>query len=267
MLPHILLVEDDPTALRLLAAVLEREGYQVALAPDGETALHILRTSPFDLVLTDIQMGEIDGIAVLKAAKSQPTHPEVIIMTGYGTLETAVAALRMGAYDYLSKPCDPAELLTCVRKALEERTATLTRDNVLQMITQGIEQLRDQTVVPARPTNSNSQPDRAAEAGRYLDIGELRIDTFRYTALFQGNPLHITPTEYTLLQCLATTHGRVLSFREIVQHTHGHAVDDTEAQELLKPHIRRLRRKIDPAYLVNVRGIGYMLVEPAETAP
>jgi DNA-binding response OmpR family regulator len=99
-----------------------------------------------------------------------------------------------------------------------------------------------------------------------LHVGQLTIDCFRHTATFNGQTLHLTPIEYALLLCLAEARGRVVGYSEIIRRTHGISVDEMEAQTLIKPHIRNLRRKIDPAYLSNVRGTGYVLAAPLPIA-
>jgi DNA-binding response OmpR family regulator len=95
-------------------------------------------------------------------------------------------------------------------------------------------------------------------------VGALTIDTFQHTVTFGDTALHLTPTEYELVYCLARAQGRVLEYREIAQQTHGNVSDRNEAHGLLKTHIQNLRRKIDPDYIVSVRGVGYMLVAPTQ---
>lgn len=268
---HILLAEDDATARMLLADVLEGSGYHVTTAQDGETALELLTRKTFDVVITDIRMRDVDGIQVLEAAKNRPLPPSVILLTGYGSLETAVAALRAGAQDYLLKPVDPKNLLTQVAQAVERYQNDVRQNRAVQIIEQGLAQLQKHT--PAIPHQSLDTPTEqelsdasihtdSSGTDRYIRIGSLNIDTFRHTASFKGELLHLTPIEYALLQCLAESPGKVCSYRDIVRCSHGHDVDEAEAQSLLKAHIRNMRRKIAPDYLVNVRGTGYMLVEP-----
>ena len=258
MLAHILVVEDDDTARMLLADALRDARYRVTTARDGEMAINLLTHEAFDLVLTDIRMGQIDGLQVLSAAKRREQPPAVIMLTGYASLETAVAALRSGADDYLLKPCEPTELLRCVTQAMRRRTEQLRQADGFHLIVQGIDQLRNR-IACVQPNIARTAPDR------YIQIGHLSIDCFRHTAVFDGQLLHLTPIEYNLLHCLGQAEGRVLSYGDIVRRTHGHHVDETEAQLLLKPHIRNLRRKLDPAYLVNVRGTGYMLAAPDQS--
>ncbi|NJN68528.1 MAG: response regulator transcription factor [Chloroflexaceae bacterium] len=266
---HILLVEDDTTACMLLADVLQGAGYRVTTAHDGETALNLLTHCAFDAVVTDIRMRDVDGVQVLQAATEREIPPPVLLLTGYGSLETAVAALRSGAFDYLLKPVAPENLLQRVEEAIQRYQTKRRQDMAIRVIEQGLAQFRNQEVPVERSEERSIAlapgQSESARKDRYVHIGLLHIDHFRHTALFDGKSLHITPIEYALLRRLAQSVGQVVSYCDIVRATHGHDTDDAEAQSLLKAHIRNLRRKLSPDYLVNVRGTGYMLVDPEST--
>ncbi len=118
---RILIVDDEKSIRLSLADELEDEGYSVSTAANGEEAFEILKENAFDLVITDLMMEGIDGIEVLKKAKILDPVISVLILTGYGNLETAIAALRLGADDYLLKPCEINELLLRVKRGLEKR--------------------------------------------------------------------------------------------------------------------------------------------------
>lgn len=262
MQAQILLVEDDDRARMLLSHVLEGAGYMVSTAGSGEAALHLLANLEFDVVVADIKMRRVDGLQVLRSARSLPQPPEVILLTGFGTLESSVAALRAGAYDYLLKPCAPPELLERVASAVQRRSAELRQSQVLERIAHDLAQLRD--LAEESPGAPGQGPEAEEPHGRYLRVGDLRIDCLRHSVDFQGELLHLTPIEYALLLCLAMQPGEVCNYTEIVRHTHGYAPPQAEAQALLKPHVRNLRRKLAPSYLINMRGVGYMLAARAE---
>src|SRR3954468_22338702 len=119
--PRILIVDDQRNMRTTTALVLRQQGYHVDEAESGEAALSRLLAEPFDVVLTDLKMAPLDGVAVLRGALEISPSTQVIVMTGYGTVESAVSAMQYGAYDYVSKPFKEAELLMRVQRALEKR--------------------------------------------------------------------------------------------------------------------------------------------------
>ena len=124
MLPErkqILVVDDEPNLRRVLSAQLERDGYDVHTAEDGEQALELLRDHHIDLVITDLRMPKIDGMELLRRALAIDGELPVVMITAHGTVDNAVEALKTGAFDYLTKPFDQAEVRTIVRKALKTR--------------------------------------------------------------------------------------------------------------------------------------------------
>ncbi|MEW6750640.1 MAG: sigma-54 dependent transcriptional regulator [Candidatus Latescibacterota bacterium] len=118
--PRLLIVDDEPIALKNLAHVLRKEGYQVVEAKSGVQALQLLRDEDFALVLTDLKMERVDGMQVLERAKSLDPDTEVIMITGYATLDSAVEAMKAGAYHYIAKPYKLDEVRKVVREALEK---------------------------------------------------------------------------------------------------------------------------------------------------
>ena len=117
--PRILVVDDEEPVLESIKGVLELDGHDVVGVSSGQRALELIRSQPFDLVLTDLRMEEVDGLEVLRVLRQQSPDAVSIMLTGYGSLDSAVKALREGAYDYLVKPCDILELRTTVSRGLE----------------------------------------------------------------------------------------------------------------------------------------------------
>jgi DNA-binding NtrC family response regulator len=138
---RILIAEDEPNLRLVLQKELERLGYRVQVAPDGEAALRKLEESNVDVLLCDINMPRIDGMEVLRRVHERPNPPEVIMLTGQATVETAVEAMKLGAYDYLTKPYRITELDVRVKQAAEKRR--LRVDNVRLR-----EQLARQSALP-----------------------------------------------------------------------------------------------------------------------
>jgi two-component system response regulator AtoC len=124
----VLIADDDPVALDLLAEVLAGEGYRVRAAGGGEECLRLAEAEPFDLAIVDLRMPGVDGLEVIRRlAAVQPGVP-VLILTAFATIDTAIEAIREGAYDYLSKPFRMEEIKLAVRRTLEARR--LARENV-----------------------------------------------------------------------------------------------------------------------------------------
>jgi len=117
----ILVVDDDPSIRLLYCTILEKEGYKVIQAPDGETAINMMQSDQYDLVVSDLQMLELGGIDVLKAAKAHDPLTQVLILTGRGSISTAVEAMKFGAFEYLTKPINNEAFRIKVRNALEQR--------------------------------------------------------------------------------------------------------------------------------------------------
>lgn len=128
---NILLVDDHKSFRDSLAKVLVGEGYKVFAAMNGEEALDILRQEHINLILTDLKMPKMDGVELLQVAKTIHPEVEVILITGFGTVDTAVTAMKDGAFDYIQKPFKPREIIKLVRKALEKQSLVL-ENRVLQ---------------------------------------------------------------------------------------------------------------------------------------
>ncbi len=266
MTTHILLVEDDYNTRIMLAYRLQYAGYHVTQASDGETAIDLLEKETFDIVLTDIILGDIDGIEVLQTARQQDYRPEVILLTGHGSLDTSVAALRSGAFDYLLKPCDAEKLLLSVESAVKRhlseqriREAAVTMINALDS--------QDDQQYASKVLQSYEVTKRIPRIrdGDVFTIGELLIGHSRHEVFLAGQQVLLTPIEYELLSYLAEHSGNFCCSSEIIRHTHGLETPDSEAQAMLRSHIRNLRKKIPSSYLINDRGVGYKLIDPNET--
>ncbi|MBI1851343.1 MAG: sigma-54-dependent Fis family transcriptional regulator [Planctomycetes bacterium] len=130
----ILVVDDDPLILKSLSELLRLEKYEVSSASNGLEALQVLKDQPVDLVITDINMPEIDGFKLLKEIKGR--YPEVIIllMTGFGTIENAVEAMRLGAYDYITKPLVDAEIKLIIERSLEQQRLMQENESLRQRL-------------------------------------------------------------------------------------------------------------------------------------
>jgi DNA-binding response OmpR family regulator len=283
---HILIVEDEDNMRKSVVKAVEGAGYRVTQAADGETAIALLDEAAahkraYDIVISDIVMYEVSGVQVMQAALRQPYEPEVILLTGQGSMETAIEAVRSGAFDYLLKPCPVQTLRQRIRAALEHREHRLQEQQALQTLRSladtargllaGDEQasaLMERNTQTEKPTTTSAPAQsQAHDPDRYLQVGELRVDRYRHEIWFKQRPVDVTPIEYAMLSCLATSPGRAIPFSDIAECTHGKRLKRGDARILLASHIYNLRTKIDRRYIVNVAGVGYMLTDPAEEYP
>jgi DNA-binding response OmpR family regulator len=267
MKAHILLVEDDANLRQSLARVLHNADYQVTQAADGRRAVALLSREgrqrvAYDVVLADLMLGETNGLDVVRLARRQPfaERPEVIVLTAHGALPTALEAMRAGTFDYLLKPCRPEHLLERIAAAIAQRSEYLHYARAAEMLEAMAGLLQqfqhtEETCISPPPTPS---------LPRHMQVGALQLDTYRHEATFGEQPLHLTPIEFAILECLAATPERVVPYSEIARTTHATSIEPNEARALLGRHIRNLRHKLDMRYLVNVRGVGYMLATPEE---
>ncbi len=143
MAGKILVVDDDDAVLWTLGAVLTDAGHSVILSATGADALGKLRTTQFDVVLTDLKLGDIDGLRILQTVRRTWPDTVTLMLTGYASVESAVSALRAGAYDYLRKPCSPEELLATVERAIERRRLTLQVKTQMRSLETAIDTARE----------------------------------------------------------------------------------------------------------------------------
>ncbi len=119
--PRVLVIDDEDIVRTSCSRSLGPEGYEVKLAKNGLEGLNMIRSEKFDIVLTDLKMPDMDGIEVLKKIKEEWPGVEVIIITGYQTVDTAVKSIKLGAFDYIEKPFTPDALIAAIAKALDRK--------------------------------------------------------------------------------------------------------------------------------------------------
>ncbi|MEK7821801.1 MAG: response regulator, partial [Planctomycetota bacterium] len=133
---RVLVVDDEVNLLKTLSDVLNRNGYEVAVAKDGPSALGLIEKNGFDIALLDIRMPHMDGVELLERIKARHPDVEVIIMTAYGTIETAIKSIKLGAYAYILKPLDIDDVLVNLKKIIQMKTlageARFLQDQLLQ---------------------------------------------------------------------------------------------------------------------------------------
>ncbi|MCU0499393.1 MAG: response regulator transcription factor [Anaerolineae bacterium] len=279
---NVLVVDDEVLNLYSVSKTLQRAGYQVSEAKSGEEALEILAKQDFDVVLTDVKMPGIDGVELLRRIKTQAPDAIVILMTAYATLTMAVEALRLGAHDYLIKPSSSQDIRQSVARGIERaqnlrrRRALLDaiRNDVFELAKSDTETRRALSAAlhggnepsPSAPNPSNMYDDFDASQSTSMQLGPLTVYPGRYQIAVGDEHMDLTPTEFDLLLYLGAHRGRVVPCTELVREVRGYTIDETEAREVIRPHVSNLRRKLKEAgqnadLIINVRGIGYRLSE------
>jgi two-component system, OmpR family, response regulator RegX3 len=225
--PSVLVVDDDPGVLDVVAFTLRREGYEVDEERTGISALEAARARNYDIVILDVMLPELSGTDICRALRAESDVP-ILMLTARDAEVDRVLGLELGADDYVTKPFSTAELLSRVRAILRRRDL-----------------------------------DRANGALAVRDLGGLHIDLGRHEVRVDGDRVHLTLSEFKVLALLAEQPDSVVSRRELMQHLWASEhVGDEHACEV---HISNLRRKIErdpsrPERLLTVRGVGYKLV-------
>ncbi|MDZ4769856.1 MAG: response regulator transcription factor [Chloroflexota bacterium] len=276
----VVLVVDDEKAIRYsVSRTLQKAGYQVMEASSGEEALALLQEHRAEVVLTDIRMPDgLDGVELLRRIKAIDTDIVVILMTAFPHLSTAVEALRLGAHDYLMKPSSGQDIRLSVSRGIERARNLRRRRELLSVIRNNLAEL---SVSPDDKINGSLAAQQQVVAANARDLaielnaegvmtlGALTIYPGRYKISVNNIHIDLTPTEFDLLLYLAAHRGRVVSCHELVREVRSYNVDEAEAREVIRPHVSNLRRKLKDCgdyedLIVNVRGIGYRLNNPAE---
>jgi two-component system, OmpR family, response regulator len=224
----VLLVDDDVELAEMLRDYLEREGFAVATAHDGETGALEALTDRYDMVVLDVMMPRMDGIEALTRIRMHSAVP-VLMLTAKGDDLDRITGLELGADDYVAKPCTPRELVARIR-------AILRRAH------------------PAEP--DSGEPDR-------LTAGPLTLYPFTRSAQWNGQPLNLTSTEFSLLEVLARQAGRAVAKDELSQQGLGRPLSRFDRS--VDMHVSSLRQKLGclpdgRSYILTVRGKGYQLV-------
>ena len=166
---NVLVVDDEGAIRYSISRTLQRVGYQVSQAADGEQALESLRQSSFDVILTDIRMPGLTGTELLRRIRDHAQDAIVIMMTGYASMETAIEALRLGAYDYLIKPCSSEELRSSVARGVEYADTHRRRHGLLEALRGNLNELIHANVDLSPDPLEDFEPDDLDEV---VDEGE-----------------------------------------------------------------------------------------------
>jgi DNA-binding response OmpR family regulator len=265
----LLLVDDELIVRRLLGDALARAGYHVEVASSDTEALDRLARPGIDMLLVDLRLGDADGVQVMQAARRLWPRLPIIMLTANGSLSSAIAAVRCGVADYLLKPIDLETLRERVAAILDDYYISRARAEQLTSIYSQLQaMLYGEGWLCETTAGTPAQP-----AGvRVYRSGPLSLDVQYHTVLMHQQPIDITPSEFTILVELLRHPGAVVPCLRLTKAIQT-AVDDEEAaRQLIRPHIVRLRRKLEldpqqPSYLLSVRGLGYRWANEPTTVP
>jgi len=246
---RILVVDDEEVARLSLLRILQLEGYEVTAVGDGETALREIMRSNFDLMVLDLKMTGMGGIEVVTRTVDSHPNLKVIILTAYGSMDTAIQALRYRVNDYLIKPASPKDILKSVERALRGESLLGSSQNFGE----------------TRPTvNPQIPPVRPYELSVFHTATGVIIDCMRRRIIYQAVVVHLTPTEAKILGVLLENNSLVVRHQELVQKAYGYRVGGEEAAKILRPILSRLNSKLEKfpdgaSWIRSVRGSGYLL--------
>ncbi len=282
--PHLLVVDDEASIRGTVARILQGIGCSVTTSASGEEALRRLDVQEhrFDLVLLDLRMPDIDGITLLNQIRKNYADLPVILMTAYGSFNSAVDALHLGAADYLLKPINPTLLIERIQKTLYQVELGRKRAQIQEQIAnlqdelQQVEKLIATSQLPGIENvtlrlQPSSPPDSVpGEASRFMFVGNLSIDLQARRANLSNSggvstPLTLPPATFDYLVVLARHAPETISYQDLVVQAQGYQAKPAEARDLAKWHIHHLRQALENTngssrQIINVRGIGYRLV-------
>jgi two-component system, OmpR family, KDP operon response regulator KdpE len=229
----VLLIEDDAQIRRFLRVTLAHQGYRLLEAVTGQEGLRYATTQRPDLIILDLGLPDMDGLAIAREVRSTATTP-IVILSARGQEGDKIAALDAGADDYVTKPFSVGELLARMRVALRHAAGTAA-----------------------------GTPDPVYQAD------DLLVDLVRRRVVVRGEEVHLTPIEYKLLALLVRHAGRVVTHRQLLREVWGPSFEDQT--HYLRVYMQQLRRKVEheparPHYLRTEPGVGYRLVEGLDTS-
>lgn len=224
MAKKILVVDDEPQIVRVLTAYLEKAGYLVSTAADGNNALAVFQREHPDFMILDLNLPEMDGLDVCRTVRRSSNIP-ILMLTARVEEADRLIGLELGADDYVLKPFSPREVVARVRTIMRRASTEPTSTDLLQ-------------------------------------VGDLSIDTALHTVQRANTTIDLTPTEFDILVVLARQPRRVFTRLQIMEQAQGNAFEGYE--RTIDAHIKNIRMKLEPdpknpAYIQTVFGVGYKL--------
>ena len=264
MSSSVLVLDDDENFRRTLAFILKRAGYQVTTVEHPQAAVESLQNGTFDLFVLDIKMPDMDGLSLLAEIRKQYPRLPVLILTGYGGLDTAVEALRLNARDYFTKPVDPTFFLERVQKILDEEENLRRRISIVSQMKKLLSDLEklDQPLGGDLMEQASNVP---MDSSRFIQKDEFILDLKAQQVDFRGHPISLPPSTFNYLVTLLRHSPRPVSYEALVMEAQGYALAARESRAISRWQIYQLRQALEPdpdhpVYILTVRNIGYRLI-------
>ncbi len=257
----ILIADDEENARIVLSRALELLGYQVESVTDGAQAIQHLAIESYDVLLLDLRMPEVNGMQVMEYVKQSCSGLAVIVLTAHATLDSAITAVKAGVSDYLLKPQRIAEIDRSIQRAIQSRSGERQRQRLISIMEKTLHELQSPDDRTPEKVGVAIQPG--------FDHPEISLDFEQRRLLvnpggeIESRTVDLTKDQTSILAFMADHPGKALSNREIATMALGyHDLSEKEAEQIVRPHILRIRRKIEtdpchPLFIRTVRGIGY----------
>jgi len=262
---RLLIVDDETNTCHALKRAFDLLGYQADTALSAERAFALLRLRSYDVMLLDLRMPGMDGVQAMREVSQQYPDLKVIIMTAHASLQSAIAAVKAGAVDYLLKPQKIPDIQAAVEKALEKLRSEQQRKRLIHSIADAVRLLESDAAGDVLLPSETSRV-------HYIQFQDhaILLDLEKRQFVLQAEPpaddlrVELTSHEFALLSFMMQQPGKVFSSRELAMNTIGYSnISEKEAKAIIRPHITRLRKKIEPSpsspsFVRTIRGKGYV---------
>ena len=233
----VLLVDDEPSIVTLLAFNLEKDGYEVTTATDGAEGYRLAISNPFDFIILDLMLPSMDGMDICKRLRQEKFDTPIMILTAKDDELEKIIGLELGADDYMTKPFSPREVLARMKAILRRTNKAVPAEGA--------------PTVQQEPTEDQTEK---------IEVGEITIFQQLYEVHVAGDLIEITPKEFELLLYMAKRANRILSREQLLNAIWN--FDYAGETRIVDVHISHLREKIEkdtknPQYIRTVRGFGY----------
>jgi DNA-binding response OmpR family regulator len=271
---NLLIVDAEVSARTVLAQHLQRRGYHIQEAGSAAEALAAVEVGALDLMVLDAALpasgaAGLGGIEVMRRTREFSRNLPIVVLTAHASVESAIAAVKVGVVDYMLKPCKPDDVELTITRALEERAQRQRYDHLLNMVGEAIDALRQPAVpsepqIPVLPVPVPPEPDEIAD----LRVGSLSLDCQKRVLTIKTSPprtVELTEGEVSILVTLMEKPNQVFTYKQLAEHALGYEnMDKWTVESLIRSTVFRLRHKIEtgpdsPRVICTVRGRGYYL--------